>query len=259
MANESTFNDIRLLPLGLLCASYQMDETNDEEDRATDILKKRTVAVTASAVRVPTQQEVPPQPIQEGVPTIPIQQMSTTGNGYRHEGRSSVRFSMDADTKEVLTAIAATRSAHRSSIYSAVSDVSFGFEDGDDFDDEHGARDDMSMSKASGYRGGYEDEEQDDDDYLEANYHKNNRSANQRRESTFSHGTMATAGTTGTAGTSGTMDTIQTVQMMEKQDSDMSSFSQFTFNTMSTIQTACACEKRDSAMSSFSQFTFTDD
>eukprot|EP00592_Proboscia_alata_P027370 CAMPEP_0194445286 /NCGR_PEP_ID=MMETSP0176-20130528/127768_1 /TAXON_ID=216777 /ORGANISM="Proboscia alata, Strain PI-D3" /LENGTH=242 /DNA_ID=CAMNT_0039271815 /DNA_START=439 /DNA_END=1167 /DNA_ORIENTATION=- len=239
MANESTFNDIRLLPLGLLCASYQMDETNDEEDRATDILKKRTVAVTASAVRVPTQQEVPPQPIQEGVPTIPIQQMSTTGNGYRHEGRSSVRFSMDADTKEVLTAIAATRSAHRSSIYSAVSDVSFGFEDGDDFDDEHGARDDMSMSKASGHRGAhvtgdgddeyYGDEQQNDNDYLEANYRKNNRSANQRRESTFSHGTMATAGTTGTAGTSGTMGTIQTVQMMEKRDSVMSSFSQFTF------------------------------
>lgn len=165
--------------------------------------------------------------------------MSTTGNGYRHEGRSSVRFSMDADTKEVLTAIAATRSAHRSSIYSAVSDVSFGFEDGDDFDDEHGARDDMSMSKASGHRGAYvtgdgddeyyRDEQQDDDDYLEANYRRNNRSANQRRESTFSHGTMATAGTTGTAGTSGTMGTIQTVQMMEKRDSVMSSFSQFTF------------------------------
>ena len=35
------------------------------------------------------------------------------------------------------------------------SNVSFWFEDGDDFDDDHGARDNMSMSKASGYRGAH--------------------------------------------------------------------------------------------------------
>ena len=72
---------------------------------------------------------------------------------------------MDADTKEVLTAIAAMCSTHCSSIYVAVSNVSFDFEDGDDFDDDHGAKDNMSISKASGHRGAHVTGDGDDDYY----------------------------------------------------------------------------------------------
>ena len=62
--------------------------------------------------------------------------MSTTGNGYHHEGWSLVRSLIDTDTKEMLTTIVAIHSSHHSSIHSSVSYVIFGFENRNDFDDE---------------------------------------------------------------------------------------------------------------------------